>query len=156
MIPSAVTYTNNDGISISFGSVDYPLTSFSMPTITKNEPVDKVQFPGRWPTYAYPEYREFHLGGDILGDDNIDYNTLLRAMKLAIQPPYRTYTARRHGKLDFVFYGDAVHYYSYVILNDFDSPKEANYPSVGVYTCTFSSFEPYLINATTGAFALDY
>lgn len=153
MIPSSITYTNNAGTSVSLGTADYPLTDFTMPTYQSNEPVKKMQFPGRWPTFSYPEYREFSFAGDILGDTEADYNTLAMALKSAFQPPMRAYTGRRHGTLDFVFYGAATHYYSYVILSSLETPKEANFPSVGTYNIVMTSFDPYLWTSP-GVFSL--
>lgn len=155
MIFETASYTNNAGTTLAIGDTNYPALEFEMKTYLVNDPVKKTQFPGRWPTFSYPEYREIYFAGDILGDDAADYNALARALKAAFHPPYQVLTGRRHGRLNLTFYGDATTYYAYVILGSLETPKQANYPSVGSYTLTLISFEPYLVNATTGAFAVD-
>lgn len=150
MIFQTISYTNNDGTTLAIGETVYPAKNFEMPMYSVNDPVKKVQFPGRWPSFSYPEFREIHVQGDILGNDASDYNDKERAMRSCIQPPYRQYTGRRHGTVFLTFYGDAATYYAYVILASLDIPKEANFPSVGSYELTWTSFEPYLFDVATG------
>ena len=140
-------YTSNAGTSLTFGDTVYPAKKFEMKTYQVNDAVKKMQFPGRWPTFSYPEYREIHFEGDILGSDASDYNTKERAMRSAFQPPHQAYTGRRHGTLYLTFFGDATTYYAYVILQDLDIPQEALQPSWSEYSVTFLSFEPYLFAA---------
>lgn len=152
MITETATYLSNDGVSFSLGALPYPLTDFNMETFMANDAVKKTQFPGRWATFSIPEFREIHFAGDIVGTDAADYNTKVKTMKAAIMPPYRVYTGRRHGKLSMTFYGDAATYYAYVIVSSLKTPKTNDFPSVGEFDLTFISFEPYLVNAATGAY----
>jgi hypothetical protein len=98
---------------------------------------------------------EIHMSGDILGSSASDYNTKARLLKAALNPPYKVYTGRRHGTVTYTFFGDATSYYAYVILSTLETPTEALFPSVGRYEITWISFEPYLVNASTGAYATD-
>lgn len=143
MIPESTVYTNNAGASITIGDTTYPLKSFNMPVGFRNNQVSRMQNPGQWPTYSYPDHRKFFFGGDILGDSASDYNDKLGDFREVIMPPFRVYSARRHGYLTMKFYGDATYYYIAVIVENLDTPKEANYPSVGTYELNFHAFEPY-------------
>lgn len=161
MVPSSLIYTNNAGSSIALttGAVtdSYPLQNFTMTVNHRNSAVSKTQAPGQWPTYSYPDYRTIFCGGSILGTDASDYNTKVAALKNVVQVPYRYLTSRRHGYLSMVFYGDGNTYYINVILQTIETPKEANYPSVGTYEINWTSFEPYLrVGSPAGAVSLNY
>jgi hypothetical protein len=156
MIFNTITYTDNDSNSIAVGDTVYPAQDFSMKVYQANDAVKKLQSPGRFPSFSYAEYREINIAGEILGDSAADYNTKARALRAVIQPARRTFvTARRHGTLLMTFFGDATQYRTYVIVDQFETPKEALYPSVGPYTITWIAFEPYLWNMTTGAYVRD-
>jgi hypothetical protein len=145
MIFNTITYYDNDGNSIAIGDTVYPAQDFSMKVYQVNSPVKKTQSPGRFPSFSYPEFREINIAGEILGDSASDYNTKVRALKAVVNPARRTFaTARRHGTLIMTFFGDATIYGAYVIVDQFETPKEALYPSVGPYTITWIAFEPYL------------
>jgi hypothetical protein len=148
MITEEIRYYSNTNGNIVIGDTTYPLQRFDMPMGTRNNPVGKMQVPGEWPTYAYPANRKFFLFGDILGNDASDYNTKVKALRLVVQPPYKIYSSRRHGYLRLKFFGDGTYYYSNVILEQIDTPKEANYPAVGTYEITFHSFDPFLRNVS--------
>lgn len=159
MIPSEIIYTNNAGASIELNEPTnprFPLLQFEMPFTTDNDPQGKMQRPGEWPTFAYPRGRTFGLVGDILGNDAAGYNDAVGDLKEVVQPPNTFYDLRRHGSLKLKFVGDATQYYAYVILIALETPKEANYPSVGSYTITWRSFEPYLRSVSTNAVTLRY
>lgn len=162
MIPSTLRYWNNAGSSIALttGAIGdyYPLKSFNMSVEQRNSPTAKTQAPGQWPTYSYPDHRNIFCGGDILGSSASDYNTKLAALKAVVQVPFKYLSARRHGYLEMVFYGDANTYYINVILQSIETPKEANYPSVGTYEINWSTFEPYLRvgDPNSGAVSLNY
>jgi hypothetical protein len=155
MVFETCSYTSNAGVTIAIGDTTYPAQNFEMKTYLKNDPVNKVQYPGRWPSYSYPEYMEIHMAGDILGSSASDYNTKARALKAALNPPYKVYTGRKHGAVTFTFFGDATQYFAYVILSSLETPTEALYPSVGRYEITWISFEPYLVNGSTFVYATD-
>ena len=156
MIFETLTYYDNDGGSIAVGNTTYPAQDFDMKVYQSNDAVKKTQYPGRWPTFSYAEYREIHVAGEILGDSASDFNTKSRALRGIITPPMRVFaTARRHGELRMTFFGDAVTYRAYVIVDSFETPQEALYPSVGSYAITWIAFEPYLQNISTGAYVRD-
>lgn len=147
MVPSFIQYVSLAGVSIELNeavSPNYPLKAFNMQTYQEGQPQSKMQAPGEWPTYSYPRYRTFALTGDVLGDDPTDYNTLAGNLRAALQPPYRFYDVRRHGRLNLQFFGDGTTYWADVQLVSLELPKEANYPSVGEYIINWRSFEPYL------------
>lgn len=156
MVFTSITYTNNAGTSITPGDLTYPATNFGMKVYQAGNPVPKMQFPGRWGNFSYPEYREIFIEGQILGTDPTDYNTKAKALRAALQVPYQVLTARRHGTLYFYFVGDATQYYIYVQVSEIDMPKEANYPSVGAYSITFLAFEPYLRKVSDDTVTLEY
>ena len=147
MIPDFIQYVNNAGLSIELNeefNFRFPLHEFEMPIYTESSPQSKMQRPGEWPTYMYPRYRTFNLKGAILGDDAEGYNDAAGDMKEVILPPYDFYSLRKHGTLFLRFYGDATVYHIDVQLVSLDTPKEANFPSVGDYMISWRSFEPYL------------
>jgi hypothetical protein len=145
MIFNTLTYYDNAGNSIAIGNTTYPAQDFDMKVYQSNSPAKKTQYPGRWPSFSYAEYREIHVAGEILGDDASDFNTKSRALRGVVTPPRQVFaTARRHGTLYMTFFGDAVVYGAYVIVDTFETPQEALFPSVGSYMITWIAFEPYL------------
>lgn len=156
MIFETVEYTNNAGTTLQLGDENLPAKEFHMKMYQANDAVKRTQFPGRFPTYSYAEYREFYFAGDILGDDAADYNDKVREMRYALQPPYGYLAPRKHGRLKLTFYGDAEEYYADVILSELDIPKLANYPSVGDYTVTFLAFLPYLVKTSDDSVVTNY
>lgn len=156
MIFQTLSYTSVAGVTIALGDTTYPAQDFTMDVYQINDAVKKVQFPGRWATFSYPEYREINVAGEILGDSASDYNTKASAMRSAIQVPYKTQTARRHGTLSMTFFGDGNTYSAYVILSSLKTPVTAQYPSVGSYSVSWIAFEPYLWVTTSTNFSLAY
>ena len=160
MVPETLIYTNNAGGSIELNEEPpgfrFPLREFEMPMYFEGQPQSKMQAPGEWPTYSYPRYRTFELTGDVLGDTAEGYNDAVGDMKEVILPPYAFYEARRHGRLSIKFYGDATTYYSDVQLVTLSTPKIANYPSVGEYSISWRSFEPYLRITGSGVVSRRY
>ena len=152
MIPSFIQYVNLAGAAIELNeefNFRFPLHEFEMTPYQENQPQSKMQQPGEWPTFSYPRYRTFYLKGAILGEDAEGYNDAAGDMKEVIQPPYQFYDVRRHGRLNLRFYGDATTYYADVQLVSLETPKQANYPSVGDYIINWRAFEPYLrVSAT--------
>lgn len=147
MIPDQIIYRNNAGAQIELNeefNFKYPLREFTMQPYQESQPQSKMQQPGEWPTYSYPRYRTFHLLGSILGNDANGYNAAAGDLKQVLQPPYGFYDLRKHGTLFLRFYGDGTVYHADVQLVSLETPKEANYPSVGDYTIDWRSFEPYL------------
>jgi hypothetical protein len=147
MIPDQIIYRNNAGLQIELNeefNFRYPLHEFEMPVYQEQSPQSKMQQPGEWPTFSYPRYRTFHLKGAILGTSPETYNDAVGDMKEVIQPPFTYYNARRHGTLFLRFFGDATVYHMDVTLVNLETPKEANYPSVGDYMIDWRGFEPYL------------
>ena len=147
MVPNFLQYVNNAGAAIELNEATnfrFPLHEFEMQTYVEQSPQSKMQQPGEWPTFAYPRYRTFYLKGAILGVDAEGYNDAAGDLKEVVQPPYQFYSARRHGVLNIQFYGDATIYHMDVTLVSLETPKEANFPSVGDYIINWRGFEPYL------------
>jgi len=147
MIPDQIIYRNNAGAQIELNeefNFRYPLQEFEMNVYHEQSPQSKMQQPGEWPKYSYPRYRAFNLKGSILGTDANGYNDAASDMKEVIQPPYAFYDLRKHGTLFLRFYGDGTVYHMDVQLVTLETPKIANFPSVGDYIINWRGFEPYL------------
>jgi hypothetical protein len=115
----------------------YPLTEFHWSYTFKGDPITKFQEAGRHPNYRDVDYMMIHMKGDIIGNDYTDYWDKRFALMSTIVP-HPSNRVRSHGRIYITPVGlGGADYYADVILDNYEAPMEALYPTVTSYSFEF-------------------
>lgn len=104
---------------------------------------------GAWPTVPREGGMEIHCEGDILAANSDAYQVLRKAMVTAFRNDVLPIT-RRRGRLTVRYDGETEDWYADVIVVAFSAPRGPQSPARSSWACTFFSFKPYFIGATSG------
>lgn len=122
------------------GPLRYPVRVFTWSHSTKGDPLPKLQDSGQHDRYSYIDSMSITMEGDILGLDTDDYWVNRKAL-LNIVIPKPDQTHRFHSQIRIRLDGDPATYYANVVLEDYDVPLEAFYPTrtpfIFQWTCPF-------------------
>lgn len=137
------------GGTLALNSDIYPVRQFNpIPTYSGYKPLKKMQLPGSWPNFNYPEGMSLDIVGDILGTDTADYIVNRDAFMAGIHVPLAVQTVRRHGflRVQYDGWGSAGDVDCHV--TSVDSPMDTEYGwSVSEFRITLFAFTPELSNS---------
>lgn len=148
---------SGDNVLLNGEDLIYPLEEFDTNIEFEGDDLAKMQDVGQWPNYKYPRKRIWTATGHILSDSTSQYWDRRKALLGPIVGSGRItpYGARQHGELHIQVDGDPNTYFSAVVLDDYEAPIAALYPTVTAFTFTWHAFDPFVRSVSDSNVILD-
>lgn len=124
-------------------TTQYPVEEFDPDVVMSARSMKKVQRPGQHPTRQFPEHRLYIIAGHILGTDYDDYWALRQSLIEFLLVP-EDFTGYHHMQFQWRPEDATSWWYSDVVVEDYDIPITAYYPSVGPFRIELRAFDPYV------------
>lgn len=151
---AAVSYTNNQGQSISLNTYNYPLEGeggFAVDVHARiGETQNKMFAHGEWPTRTYAGGMTIDLQGSINFDDSDDYNAGRVALLNVLRGNPDVAVIRKSGTLTITLEGMTEPWKADVRVEAFTAPLGGASPSRSPFLLTLYAFLPYFIGVNTG------
>src|SRR5262245_18674956 len=155
-----IQYRPNTGSPLTLNGLDYPCNGLNPVTAYASNRVKKMQNPGNWPAYNYPEGMEIELKGKIIGTGASDalaaasYTSRRLAFMTAFHVPLTVLTARKHGVLRIQATGMSEFADADVQIVSLEAPEEVDFPTVCDFQVQFFAFYPAFIGSSSTEYRL--
>lgn len=126
---TAVTLVSAGGSTLAVNDLTYPLQHFTWNPVMIGAEQAKMEAAGSYNNWKRVQKMAIEMEGHIVSDTATGYWTARKAL-LAIITPTEPQTNRIHGSVRVQVVGDGATYYMEVVLEDYEVPMEALYPTV--------------------------
>lgn len=142
MLTSITIYDAATLNSIAVNNATYPLHDFTWHGEMVGDNLRRMDGPGLHANYKYVQDMPINMEGAILADSTSAYWTARKNLLNIVIPDF-TQTLPIHGSIRMQIDGDSEIYFTRVMLEDWDVPLAALYPTVTQFQFQWTSIDGY-------------